>query len=70
MYVVNVVVIIVCMQEMCINSGSSSDHGIKQQTSEITLLKAELETLRTNYEQLFDVHSKCKGQTKFFDDQV
>ena len=58
------------MQEMCINSGSSSDHEIKQQTLEIILLKAELEPLRKNYEQLIDIHSKCKGQTKFSGDQV
>ena len=53
------------MQEMCINSGSSSD-----QTLEIILLKAELEPLRKNYEQLIDIHSKGKGQTKFSGDQV
>ena len=70
MCVVNVVVFIVCMQEMCVNNGSSSDHGIKQQTSEIILLKAELETLRKKYEQLIDIHSKCEGQAKFSDDQV
>ena len=68
MILMYVVVFIICMQEMY--SGNSTDQRLVQQTSEIMLLKAELETLRKEHEQLTDIHSKCEGQRNISDDQV
>ena len=59
---------IVCIQEMCKSSSSSSDQKVIQQSSEIEMLNTKLETLRKQHMQLIDIHSKCK--TKKSDDQV
>ena len=59
---------IVCIQEMCKSSSSSSDQKVIQQSSEIEMLNTKLETLRKQHMQLIDIHSKCK--IKKSDDQV
>ena len=53
---------IVCMQEMCKNSDSSSDQKVSQQSSEIMMLKTELETVKKQNKQIIDIHSKCKSR--------
>ena len=35
---------------------------VQQQISEISILKAELETSKENFKQLSDIHSKCRSQ--------
>ena len=35
---------------------------VQQQISEISILKAELETSKENFKQLSDIHSKCGSQ--------
>ena len=35
---------------------------VQQQISEISILKAELETSKENFKQRSDIHSKCRSQ--------
>ena len=63
------------MQELCGSGDSSSDSRISQQSSEIMVLKAELESLKIKHKQLTDIHSRYKSQRKISvsiqtDDQV
>ena len=63
------------MQELCGSGDSSSDSRILQQSSEIMILKAELESLKKKHKQLTDIHSRHKSQRKISvsiqtDDQV
>ena len=41
---------------------ADDDNDVVQQNSEILMLEAEFETLKKQFEQLSDVHSKCSSQ--------
>ena len=44
------------------SSESSLDQKVVQQNSENLILKAELESCKKKFEQLSDIHRKCKSQ--------
>ena len=52
----------ICIQEIHKHIDSLLDQKIAQQSSEILVLKAELEILRKTHQQLISIHNKCKNQ--------
>ena len=53
-----------CIQGTDTGSESSLVQNIVQQSSEILILKAELEAYKEKFKQLSGIHSKCRSQEK------
>ena len=53
-----------CIQETHTTSESSLDQNVTQQNSESLVLKAELRTLKKQFERLSSIHRRCRSQKK------